>query len=327
MKDVGQKLAKKRKELKLSYDDVCQLTKLPLATIKAIEAGDLDHFQNDLTYVRFYVRSYCKAIDVPYENFKEDVLESVEEYTTTLSMKLIKEHEQINENIVKKSNSHKEVDIDLPEEKMPKLAKRDRVSIAQNAQQSHRFRKAKRVDLVSLSLGIVVVVVIVSILFVGVSTLFDKGTTPPIEEPGDQVEDTTPPVEKEDDKKENRDEETKTDSEKDSKVVFTKREVNSYEISGIKSGETITIEITFKQSGQFNMWKGNAVVPNAYNMYEANATYKYENTVTAQEMLTLNFWNYGGATIKVNGKSLDYDESAQIAKDGVTYITLITKGE
>ncbi|NBK97850.1 MAG: helix-turn-helix domain-containing protein [Erysipelotrichia bacterium] len=323
MKDVGIKLQEKRKLLKLSYEEVAKLTRLPISTIKAIEAGDLDHFQDDLTYVRFYVRQYCKAIDVPYESFKDDVLDSVEEYTQTMSLNMLKEHEKMEDNIAHKASVIKKAN-NMETEKGPQLAKKDRSSIAYNTKQSSRFRKVKKVDFAFLSLMIVIVIVIAIVLYVAFTALFDKKEVAPANDDKISDVDKTPTPEKEETESE---EESKPKEESDSKVVFEQIAANHYRVSGIKAGENMKMEITFTNSGSFNLWKGNTSFANAYGMYEANSTYTYESSVVANELLTLNFWNYGGAEIKINGKKLEYDASKLAPQDGVTYFQITTKGE
>lgn len=324
MKDVGLKLQEKRTELKLSHEEVAKMTRLPIGTIKAIEAGDLDYFQDDLTYVRFYVRQYCKVLDVPYENFKDDVLDSVEDYTTTMSLNLMKQKEEMEQHIAKKSTPIKKK-IELPEDKGPILAKKDRSSILQNAQQNSRFRKAKKVDFAFLSLIVVIAIVVVIVLYVAITALLDndsKNTQSPDDKISDVNNTPTPEVDSE---KDNKKDDKK--NEEESKVVFEQNAVNHYTVSGIKAGEAIKIEITFTNAGNFNLWKGNTSFEGAYGMYEASATYTYDSSVTANELITLNFWNYGGAEIKVNGKTLEYNAASLSPVDGVTYFQITTKGE
>ena len=323
MKKVGNKLQEKRRELKLTYQDVAKLTKLPIGTIKAIEKGDLDYFQNDLTYVRFYVRSYCKALHVPYEGFKDDVLDSVDEYTATMSLNVVKQHEKMEKNIAQRSEHNERVNVDLPEDKKPKLAKKDRVSISQNAQQNRRFQK-KRLDFAFLSLIAVIVVIAGILIYVGVNAVMNNDSTTPKEE---EVGNVTPSKPTPDKKEEPKEDENQTKPE-DTSVNFKEVTPSSYAISGIKANEVMKLEVTFKNAGSFNLWKGSTSVENAYNVYQAGATYTYEGAVVAGEAFTLNFWNFGGATIKVNGKTLEYNESAlQPDANGVTFFTLTTTGE
>lgn len=327
MKDVGLKLQEKRTELKLSHEEVAKMTRLPIGTIKAIEVGDLDYFQDDLTYVRFYVRQYCKVLDVPYENFKDDVLDSVEDYTTTMSLNLMKQKEEMEQHIAKKTSPNKKK-IELPKDKGPILAKKDRSSISQNAQQGSRFRKAKKIDFAFLSLIVVIAIVVVIVLYVAGSALLDNDANdvPSNNDNISDVNNTPTPEVEENDKEDNEDK--KDSEEENNKIVFEQKAVDSYIVSGINTGETIKIEITFTNAGNFNLWKGNDSFAGAYGMYEAGSTYTYESSVVANEKLTLNFWNYGGAEIKVNGKTLAYDSASLVpAANKVTYFQIVTKGE
>lgn len=326
MKDVGLKLQEKRKSLKLSYEEVAKMTRLPIGTIKAIEAGDLDHFQDDLTYVRFYVRQYCKVLEVPYESFKDDVLDSVEEYTTTMSLNMLKEREEIEQHVVKKVSPVKKV-VELPGDKGPQLAKKDRSSIMQNAQQSSRFRKKKQIDFAFLSLIFVIAMVVVIVVYVAITSLLDNDSpTPSGDNLTTDVNKETPPAEKEDDNDKKGDKEDKKDDVNNT-VTFEQKAVNHYMVSGIKANEPIKIEVTFTNAGSFNLWKGNTSFTGAYGVYEAGSTYTYESSVVANELITLNFWNFGGAEIKINGKKLEYDATKLLPQDGVTYFQITTKGE
>lgn len=325
MKDVGLKLQEKRTELKLSHEEVAKMTRLPIGTIKAIEAGDLDYFQDDLTYVRFYVRQYCKILDVPYENFKDDVLDSVEDYTTTMSLNMMKQKEDIEQHIAKKTSSIKKK-VELPEDKGPVFAKKDRTSISQNAQQNSRFRKAKKIDFAFLSLIVVIAIVVVIVLYVAVTALLnDNANDTPSND--DDIADVnkTPTPEVDNDEEENKKDDKK--DEETSKITFEQNAANHYSVGGIKAGEAIKIEITFTNAGSFNLWKGNTSFAGAYGMYDAGATYTYDSTVTANELITLNFWNYGGAEIKINGQTLEYNSASLSPVDGVTYFQITTKGE
>lgn len=324
MKKVGSKLQEKRNDLKLSYEDVAKLTKLPIGTIKAIEKGDLDYFQNDLTYVRFYVRSYCKALDVPYEGFKDDVVESVDEYTATMSLNAMKQHEKIEQSVSQRTEHEEVVKLDLPEDKKPKLAKKDRISISQNVKQNRRFKKS-RIDFAFLSLLVVILIVVGILIYVGVSALMNNDT--PSDKKEDPVSDVKPEKPTPDNEETSNQEKEENKTPEQSNVTFAQVSPSSYDISGIKAGETIKIEVTFKNSGSFNLWKGATSVENAYRVYQANETYTFEGAVVANEAFTLNFWNYGGAVIKVNEKTLEYNESAQVPDaNGVVFFTLTTKG-
>ena len=50
-------LKKRRTDLKLSIQDVSAQTRLAPEYIKAIEDNDLDVFSDDLSFVRYFIRS------------------------------------------------------------------------------------------------------------------------------------------------------------------------------------------------------------------------------------------------------------------------------
>lgn len=318
MKNIGQKLAAKRKELKLSYDDVSKLTKLSITHIKAIEQGDLDYFKDDLTYVRFYVRSYCKAMDVPYENFKDDLLDSVDEYSTTMALKVIKDHDVVDQKITERATL-----INKTKAK-PQFTQKDKTSIKLNVKQSSRFRK-KKIDIAFLSLIVVAVLIVGIVLYVGVNALVNKMNEKPSKE--DTPSEVTPTPEKKDEPKD------KEEEQEDTKVSIEKRTDSTYQyrVGGINLNEAIKMEITFNATGNFNLWQkgasGEASVAGAYGTYQEGQTYTIEAPLQANMSYTCNFWNYVGATIKINGKTIELDANVGIKQEGVTLIEFIFEGE
>ena len=70
MKEIGQKLRERREELGFTLEQMCEKTKVTIPNLKAIEAGDLEYFDNDLSYLRFYIKYYCQALYLDYEPFR-----------------------------------------------------------------------------------------------------------------------------------------------------------------------------------------------------------------------------------------------------------------
>ena len=351
MIEIGKKLQKRRLELNLSYEDVSEITKLSLPHLKAIEEGNLDYFKDDLTYVRFYVRSYCKALDVPYENFKDDIVESVEEYTNTITMKKRKKIEQAEKNIaehrqvkpVRSSNiMRKEVETLLKENKGPKLAKKDLASIHQNAQKNQRFTK-KKIDIPMLSLLAVVVIIIGIVLYVGVGSLFNQDTekpggndTPIVDKTPTPESDVNkdPVVDKDEQKDETEDtdisdDETKDESDEALVAKIVMENANTYAFTGIKAGENVKIEVVFLENqcwfdGTFNY----APLPNdrAGKIYGPFETYTVENVAGNADMYELKFGYFPGTQVKVNGVNVELDPSLALAGN-VQTIYIYVRGE
>lgn len=335
MIEIGKKLQQRRIELNLSYEDVSNMTKLSIPHLKAIEEGDLDYFKDDLTYVRFYVRSYCKALDVPYENFKDDVVDSIEDYTNTMAMKKQERKEQMEKAIaertkpVKASNIvRKEVETLMKENKGPKLAKKDFASIQQNANKNKRF-KNKKMDVSMMSLLAVLVGIVGIVIYVGVGSLFNGEETPKdpsIDNPPVVDKTPTPEVDADADVEKdpsNGDKESKKD------VTITMETANSYIVSGIKVDDKVEIEVKFTDNqswfdGAFNT----APIQNdrADKIYGPNESYTVDNKAGTNDVYELIFGYFPGTKILVNGSEVSIDPSL-LTTGNVQTIYIHVRGE
>ncbi|WP_289756838.1 helix-turn-helix domain-containing protein, partial [Faecalibaculum rodentium] len=81
-------LKKRRTDLKLSIQDVSAQTRLAPEYIKAIEDNDLDVFSDDLSFVRYFIRSYCEALGVNWSMLQEEVDGSIKHYAHLRNMAL-----------------------------------------------------------------------------------------------------------------------------------------------------------------------------------------------------------------------------------------------
>ena len=99
MKEIGELLKQKRLEKGYTIDEVSDKTRLSIPHIKAIEAGNVDYFKNDLPYLRYFLRSYCELVDVDFDSIKDQLQDVVEEYTHTFSIKSMEEHKKIEEHV------------------------------------------------------------------------------------------------------------------------------------------------------------------------------------------------------------------------------------
>jgi hypothetical protein len=96
---IGQVLKTRREELGYTLQDMSVKTKVPQAKLKAIEEGNLAYFKDELTYVKFYVRYYFNALHLNYDDYKNLLSESLEDYTQTDSLKKIEEINEANQRV------------------------------------------------------------------------------------------------------------------------------------------------------------------------------------------------------------------------------------
>lgn len=81
-------LKKRRLDLGLSIQDVSAQTRLAPEYIKAIEENDLDVFSDDLSFVRYFIQSYCQALGVNWEALRPEVEGSIKYYAHLRNMAL-----------------------------------------------------------------------------------------------------------------------------------------------------------------------------------------------------------------------------------------------
>ena len=93
-----EELKKHRENKKISLENISEKTRINLSYLQAIEEGNFDVLPN--VYMRLFLISYCKHIDVDYQK----TLENYEKYTKTSNMSLNTEFKNNIKNHPKTSN-------------------------------------------------------------------------------------------------------------------------------------------------------------------------------------------------------------------------------
>ena len=101
MEEIGRLLKEKRLELGLTIEEVSDQTRLTQKHIKALEEGDIGFFHDDLSYLRFFVKSYCDVLGLDFEDIKDELRKDVNDYTMTFTTSAQINHEEIEKNIAK----------------------------------------------------------------------------------------------------------------------------------------------------------------------------------------------------------------------------------
>lgn len=83
MKNIGETLKKRREELGYTLRNMSEKTKVPIAKLQAIEEGDLKYFEDDFSYIKFYVRYYCNALLLDFEELKDELDRALEQHFNT----------------------------------------------------------------------------------------------------------------------------------------------------------------------------------------------------------------------------------------------------
>ena len=209
MKNVGEELRLSREKLGLSLEEMSNRTKIAVDRLQAIENGDLAFFDDDISYLRYYIRFYCNALGVDFNQFRDELDQSIVDFQTTLKLQKIEMNQNSEKSIKKKADFH-----------------------------NFKFNTKRKIDLPVLLMIIIIVVLVISLCSVffiyilpelnGSTTAFEQSDpiidTPIVDEPDEPTQTTDPIV-----------------------TVLTVEELDShtYQISGWKDDDTVSIKIAY----------------------------------------------------------------------------------
>lgn len=281
MKEIGELLKQKRLEKGYTIDEVSAKTRLSIPHIKAIEAGNVDYFKNDLPYLRYFLRSYCELVDVEFDSIKDQIQDAVEDYTQTFSMKSIEEHKKIEEHVRTHNAEHSKI------------------------QKSRKRKSRQHIDFSLISFLTIVIIVIASVVFVAgffILRNMNEPTqpNPPIvtPTPSDQVPDPTP------------DPEPDPEPVVEEKIVITAKDTTTYVISGYGDAEELLLDVEFVPRAWFQATKdGNVLSDPAAKIYESGEKLQLKLDPAVDKKLDLRIGYFAGMKFKVNDVDVVLDDS------------------
>lgn len=281
MKEIGELLKQKRLEKGYTIDEVSAKTRLSIPHIKAIEAGNVDYFKNDLPYLRYFLRSYCELVDVDFDSIKDQLQDVVEDYTQTFSMKSMEEHKKIEEHVRTHNAEQKK------------------------SQKSKKRKSRQHIDFSLISFLTIVIIVIASVVFVaGFFILRNMNEpaqpNPPVvtPTPSDQVPDPTPTPEP--------DPEPVTEE----KLVITAKDATTYVISGYGDVEELILDVEFVPRAWFQATKDGKVLSDpAAKIYESGEKVQVKLDPAVDKVLDLRIGYFAGMKFKVNDVDVVLDDS------------------
>lgn len=281
MKEIGELLKQKRLEKGYTIDEVSAKTRLSIPHIKAIEAGNVDYFKNDLPYLRYFLRSYCELVDVEFDSIKDQIQDAVEDYTQTFSMKSIEEHKKIEEHVRTHNAEHSKI------------------------QKSRKRKSRQHIDFSLISFLTIVIIVIASVVFVAgffILRNMNEPTqpNPPIvtPTPSDQVPDPTP------------DPQPDPEPVVEEKLVITAKDTTTYIISGYGDAEELLLDVEFVPRAWFQATKdGNVLSDPAAKIYESGEKLQLKLDPAVDKKLDLRIGYFAGMKFKVNDVDVVLDDS------------------
>lgn len=274
MKEIGKKLQEKRIAAGLDIEDVSAKTRLTEKHIKALEEGDISFFHDDLSYLRFFVKSYCEVVNADFDELKEDLRNTVENYTTDIVVGKQTEIEEKNKKIVTNIKEHK-----------PKVNAGEQLAVRKN------YGDASFITLIAI-------LAVVALLLGGAALKWISSN------PGDTNKEDLPIAEVEGENKPNVEEIVEV-----KEMSINMKTPTSYVIDHVKEGEVLKIETTFNGSSSGYSVTVNGTDVKTDGLYQYQQTATSEIKVEKGMKISLYIGCMVNTDIKINGKVVKTDES------------------
>lgn len=303
VENIGRLLKEKRLALGMTIEEISKKTRLTVKHIKAIEEGDIEFFHDDLSYLRFFIKSYCDTIDLNFEDIKDELRQNIDEYTNSFTMTMQLNHEEIEKHIANSKKLSK-VESTTEQKKTGKFHKPEF--------DKPKFKKVnlKKTDLSLVSLVAVVGVVAIVLMsaFVIYLKIDNKGEAKKVDEQpiadvqkenGNNKYPTT--EEKENNKKE----------ETNKEIEVVKDSLTQYTIDNAKDGDDLNFEVYFggSNSGFSVSVDGKVLSEPVSKVYNYQSTAKATIKAKKGMKIQLNVGWMNATAVKLNGKNIKIDES------------------
>lgn len=277
MKEIGELLKAKRLEKGMTIEQIADKTRMPMIRIKAIEEGDISAFKDDLTYLQFFLQSYCNAVGISYQEIKSQLNESINQYTTSFEASQIREQIESEKNIREQS-----------------------IQVAREYRANHPQKVKRKIDFSLITFVAVVALILICVVTVGgyyltqkmsnptpPTNIVDKPEKPEPQKPQDVLPETPEP-------------------EKTMEIVNS--DVNHYVINN--APEKVVVKIEFVPSSWLSVTLDQVELTNpAAKIYDAGETLEIEmNSLKNKEMM-LRFGFFQGMKLYVNDQELTIDSS------------------
>lgn len=286
MKEIGELLKNKRLELGLTIEQIADMTKMPIIRIKAIEEGDIRVFKDDFTYLQFFVQSYCNAVGVNYREIKKELMDSLNEYTTSFESEQVKKQLETEKSIREQS-----------------------VAMAREYRVKNPQKRQRKIDFSVIFFATVVALILICVIVVGGYYLTHNNNQP-------EADPLPPVVENNQDKPQN----VEPEEPEVLDVTVEKKDATHYEVKNVT--EKIVVRIEFESNSWFLASMDDVVMTNPESkVYSASEKIEVEMLPTDQQ-LSLKFGYFPGIKIFVNDQALEIDETIQAVNVQEIYIMI-----
>lgn len=273
LEQLGLILKERRQELKYSLEDMSKKTKLSIIQLEAIEAGDIQFFIDDLSYLSYFVRYYSNALDLDFNDIRDQLDDSIMAYTDSINLTKVRRQEEINSRVLKTTKPGKQA--------------------------------KKSIDFASIGLFAISVVIIIALGFAIVKVVIPSlGSKDPIEPPVV----TLPNDEEEEPDKESPEKPDEEEPAQSTLAVASTDSLN-YEITGWNEDEEVILDLDFKNKAWVRFTEDDVQLDApAQGIYEKDDNAKVILKAKKDKVISVNVGYVRGNVFSLNGEEVAMNE-------------------
>ena len=292
MKEIGQELRLARENQGFSLEEMSDRTRIVIDRLQAIENGNVAYFDHDISYLRYYIRFYCNALGVDFDQYRERLDTAIDDFHETKRLSKIETREETERSIKRKVEAHK-------------------LNIASK----------KNFDIPVVSLIIVMVVLLIALTSVFFIYILPQWVNPQPQYPqSDPIIEPLEDDEKQPDTIENQQPQT-------SNITLSPIDTRTYRVLGWVSNEEVAIKVEFGRDTWVKVSYDGVVTDNpASKIYKKDSMIEILYPATKNGEVMINLGGMNDNTIYVNEKILNLDKSIIDWNTGIK-LTFIFEGE
>ncbi len=289
-------LQQRRVALGLSIQDISSQTRLAPEYIQAVEVNNLAVFSGDMVFARQFVQAYCEVIGVNFEAIRPEVDANINAFSARMAAAPQPTAQPTEE--TKKTSSNRRLH-------------RRRKKSSKDKGENIFVRLKKRIDASEHAMvyrvGIIALVGVVVLSLVNLGVSYSANRQAAQEEEARQAE----LQEKEDETK--RLAEQKKNSaagSSDIEITTEDKENNVFEITNVIEGDqSLEFNISMPEDSTIVIYKDNDVVSGDDTDKIYTSTFNQKISVDSECTIQLEIGTYADNKIKINGKTVTFDET------------------
>lgn len=282
MLEIGKSLKERREELGFTLKQMSDKTRVPANKLQAIENGDIKYFDNDLTYLKFYIRYYCNALHLDFELFRDNLDLALDEFSNTTKMLKVSEINEIQDRV------------------------KDRIL-------NKTVGNKRKIDISFISFVTAIILLIVTLILVFIFLILPNLNK--VDEPIINNSELPSPIE-------NGEVDVEDTEVVEVPKVLTVSQIDSvnYEITGFSADQELTMLINFKSNAFVKIEvDGDSASNLPSKLYNVGTTLDFKFNASNDTILEVYIGYMNGNTITINDINIPIEESIGTRTGSVTF--------